>query len=168
MKTIDIFTTPQCGFCKQIKALLKENNLAYSEHDVTSSEEALKEMQTLTSGAMSVPVVVVDKGENSQGVSVGFDEAKELLKLGKSAGAGPQDKGGVANLTCPKCGHKQEAPIPTTSCVPFYVCDGCKETIQSEGEDCCVFCSHADKPCPISNKKSGGGCGDDSYSISKH
>jgi len=154
--TIDIFTTPQCGFCKQIKALLKEHGLAYTEHDVTATDEVLKEMQTLTNGAMSVPVVVVDKGKSGQGIAVGFDDAKKLLRLGQSAGARPEKRRALANLTCPKCGHKQQASIPMTSCVPFYLCDGCKQTIQAAGDDCCVFCSYADRPCPLKSK--GGAC----------
>jgi len=53
-----------------------------------------------------------------------------------------------AKLTCPKCGHKQEGAMPTNACVPFYICDNCKETITPKGDDCCVFCSYADKKCP--------------------
>lgn len=55
-------------------------------------------------------------------------------------------------LTCPKCGHKQEGEIPTNTCIAFYSCEGCKEMIAPAGEDCCVFCSYADKPCPTSHK----------------
>jgi len=150
--TIEIYTTPQCGFCRQIKALLKEHHLTYEEHDVTASDEALREMQTLTNGAMSVPVVVVDKGKSSQGIAVGFDDARKILRLGQSAGANSEDRGALANLTCPKCGHKQKAPIPTASCVPFYLCDGCKQVVQAAGDDCCVFCSYADRPCPLKAK----------------
>lgn len=157
VSTIDIYTTPQCGFCKQIKALLTEKSMVYTEHDVTSSDELLKEMQEITRGALSVPVVVVNKGTDTQKYAIGFDEAKVLLHLSKEQDGAGDEKGETANLTCPTCGHVQGAPIPTTSCVPFYICDGCKETIQAEGEDCCVFCSYADKPCPISTKKDRGG-----------
>jgi|GEM_PF-1677836 len=56
----------------------------------------------------------------------------------------------TATLTCPKCGHQQKGEIPDSSCIPFYVCDGCKETIQAKEDDCCVLCSYADKACPVS------------------
>ncbi len=58
-----------------------------------------------------------------------------------------------STLTCPQCGHKQEGDIPEGSCIPFYVCDGCKERIKAIGEDCCVFCSHGDKVCPVGHRK---------------
>jgi glutaredoxin len=164
MSIIDIYTTPQCGFCKQLKALLDSEGKKYTSHDVTASDNDLQEMQTLTDGALSVPVVVVDKGTDSQGVAVGFEEGKELLgfsgKTKKDDGSGE-----MGHLTCPECQHMQEAPIPTTSCVPFYKCEGCNKTIKATGGDCCVFCSYGDKLCPISNRSKVGGCADGSCAI---
>jgi hypothetical protein len=57
-----------------------------------------------------------------------------------------------ATLICPKCGHKQIGEIPTNSCIPFYICEGCGETISANKEDCCIFCSHADEQCPVGHK----------------
>ena len=57
-----------------------------------------------------------------------------------------------STLKCPKCGALQEGDIPDTSCIPFYVCDSCHETIAATNNDCCVFCSHGTEPCPVSNK----------------
>lgn len=155
MNTIDIFTTPQCGFCKQLKAILKQERTSYIEHDVTKSEADLQEMQKITDGALSVPVVVTDRGASTQRYAIGFDAAKRLLGLG-DAEKMEADAEEIAILTCPKCHHAQSAPIPTTSCVPFYACEGCKQTIQAAGNDCCVFCSYADRPCPLKSEK--GGC----------
>lgn len=148
--TIDIYTTPQCGFCKQLKAMLQEQRVPYIEHDVTRSEEALQEMQEITNGAMSVPVVVTNGGTPEQKYAVGFEEARKLLTSAPEGNTEGTASGGTANLTCPKCGHVQRAPIPTTACVPFYVCDGCRGTIKAAGEDCCVFCSFSDTPCSSS------------------
>lgn len=153
--TIDIYTTPQCGFCKQLKALLKQEGVSYTEHDVTRSDALLVEMQTLSGGALSVPVVVVAKGTELQAVAIGFDEGKKLLGLPAGEKQHNAKAGNIARLTCPQCGYVQEAPIPTTSCVPFYVCDGCKGTMQAVGEDCCVFCSYADRPCPLKSSEEG-------------
>lgn len=147
MTTIDIYTTPQCGFCKQLKALLDAAGKRYTAHDVTASEEALKAMQTLSNGAMSVPVLVLDKSKDTQKVGVGFEEAKKLL--GKEEQREKAQNNETATLTCPLCGHKQPGVIPTAACVPFYFCEGCRKTIQAVGEDCCVFCSYADRPCPL-------------------
>jgi len=79
--TVDIYSTPQCGYCKQLKAMLTERKIPFTNHDVTTSEENLAEMQNLTHGGMSVPVTVVDKGTPKQKVVVGYDDAAALLKL---------------------------------------------------------------------------------------
>jgi len=79
--TIYIYSTPQCGYCKQLKSVLTERKIPFTNHDVTVSEEDLAEMQNLTNGGMSVPVTVVDKGTPKQQVAVGFDSALSLLKL---------------------------------------------------------------------------------------
>lgn len=148
MQTIDIYTTPQCGFCKELKARLDEKNIPYVSHDVTSNEKDLADMRRLSGGAMSVPVTVLNKGEADQQVLLGYLDAVKALGLEEKETGGSNEKD-TATLTCPKCGHKQQGDIPTTSCVPFYVCDACKATIKAEGEDCCVFCSYADKKCPL-------------------
>lgn len=59
----------------------------------------------------------------------------------------------TATLICPKCGNKQIEIIPQNYCQPFYKCDFCKQIIQAKKNDCCVFCSYADKPCPIKNHR---------------
>jgi hypothetical protein len=43
--------------------------------------------------------------------------------------------------------------MPTEFCLFFYECLGCKMMLKPKPEDCCVFCSYADKRCP---SKSGG------------
>lgn len=157
MQTIDIYTTPQCGFCKALKAKLDEKNIAYTSRDVTANEKNLADMRELSGGALSVPVTVLNKGKTDQQVLLGYPDAVKALGLEEKETGGNKQKD-TATLTCPECGHKQKGEIPTTSCVPFYVCEGCKETIKAQGEDCCVFCSYADKQCPL--KKKDGNCSD--------
>lgn len=160
MQTIDIYTTPQCGFCKALKAKLDEKNISYASHDITANEENLADMRQLSGGAMSVPVTVINKGTENQKVAVGYPDSVKAIGLEDEANE-KSDQKDTATLTCPKCGHKQQGEIPTTSCVPFYVCNGCKEIIKAQGEDCCVFCSYADKECPLKKKKgdcSSGAC----------
>ena len=53
-----------------------------------------------------------------------------------------------AILTCPKCGVKQEAEMPTNACQHFYKCTNCGEILKPKEGDCCVFCSYADSICP--------------------
>ena len=157
MQNIDIYTTPQCDFCKALKAKLDEKKIAYTSHDVTASEKDLADMRELSGGAMSVPVTVLNKGTEKQQVLLGFPDAVVALGLDEKETNKDEQKD-IATLTCPQCGHKQQEEIPTTSCVPFYVCEGCGETIKAQGENCCVFCSYADKQCPL--KKKSGDCSD--------
>lgn len=83
MHTYDIYSTPTCGYCKQLKAVLQDMKITFTNHDVTTSEKDLTEMQALTDGGMSVPVFVVDKGTEHQRVAQGFDDAKWLLDHSK-------------------------------------------------------------------------------------
>lgn len=72
MKQITIYTTPTCIYCKMTKGFLKENNIEYTEKDVSTDDAAREEMLT-KSNQMAVPVIDVE-GE----IMVGFD--KEKLK----------------------------------------------------------------------------------------
>ncbi len=51
-------------------------------------------------------------------------------------------------LTCPNCGHVQDAEMPTDVCQFFYECVSCQTVLKPNEGDCCVFCSYADTPCP--------------------
>lgn len=82
MPTIDVYTTPTCGFCKMLKAFLSEHHIPYTEHDVTATEAARDEMQEVSGGSMSVPVIVFDKGKPTQSVQIGYDESKVKAALG--------------------------------------------------------------------------------------
>jgi hypothetical protein len=52
-------------------------------------------------------------------------------------------------LTCPECGVQESLPMPTNACQHSYECKGCHKNITPKEGDCCVFCSYADKKCPI-------------------
>jgi len=154
MQTIDIYTTPQCGFCKALKAKLDAKNISYTSHDVTANEQNLTDMRELSGGAMSVPVTVLNKGKADQQVILGYPNAVKTLRLEEKYVEESRAEKNTAALTCPKCGHKQQGEIPADSCVPFYICEGCKQTIKAAGDECCVFCSYAGKQCPLKKKES--------------
>ncbi len=59
MKNVTIYSTPSCHFCHMAKEFFKENNIAYTEHDVASDVEQRKEMVE-KSGQMGVPVIIID------------------------------------------------------------------------------------------------------------
>ena len=64
-------------FCRKVKEFLSQNNIAFTDRNITVDETALTELETL--GYMTTPVTVID-GE----VVIGFDVAKlrTLLQLG--------------------------------------------------------------------------------------
>ena len=76
MATVKIYSTPTCPWCKKAKAYFKENNIKFTDVDVSADEAAQKEMVE-KSGQMGVPVIDID-GK----ILVGFDQGKieEALK----------------------------------------------------------------------------------------
>lgn len=82
MKSITIYSTPSCGYCKQLKTYLSEKKIGFTNHDVTTDDSALQNMQKLTNGGTSVPVIVFNEGKPDQEVQVGYDSAKVQSSLG--------------------------------------------------------------------------------------
>jgi glutaredoxin 3 len=76
MATVKIYSTPTCPWCKKAKAYFKENDIKFTDVDVSSDEAAQKEMID-KSGQMGVPVIEIN-GK----ILIGFDQAKveEALK----------------------------------------------------------------------------------------
>lgn len=77
MKNVTIYSTPTCHFCHAAKEFFKENNVAFTDHNVAADPDKAREMMT-RSGQMGVPVIFVDDAQ-----VVGFDEARlrQLLEL---------------------------------------------------------------------------------------
>lgn len=59
MKNVTIYSTPSCHFCHMAKEYFKENNVAYTEHDVAADMEQRKIMID-KSGQMGVPVIQIE------------------------------------------------------------------------------------------------------------
>lgn len=76
MKNVTIYSTPTCHFCHAAKEFFKENNIAFSDHDVSSDGEKRAEMLQ-KSGQMGVPVIFVDNE-----MVIGFDRGKLASLLG--------------------------------------------------------------------------------------
>ncbi len=76
MKTVTVYSTPTCVYCNIAKNFFKENNVAYTEHNVATDLDKRKEMIEKT-GQMGVPVIDIG-GE----AIIGFDEAKVRASLG--------------------------------------------------------------------------------------
>jgi len=75
-RKVIIYTTPSCHFCHMAKEFFKENNIEFTDHDVSTDLEKRKEMIE-KSGQMGVPVIYVDDE-----MMVGFDKDKLAGLLG--------------------------------------------------------------------------------------
>lgn len=53
-----------------------------------------------------------------------------------------------ANLTCPHCKKTYEVEMPINYCRIVFKCIKCEKNITPKKDDCCIFCSYADKKCP--------------------
>ncbi len=75
VKNITIFTTNTCAYCSMVKKYLGAKGMSYEE--VNLDEHPHRQAEALQmSGAMTVPVTVVTKSDDSQEVIVGYNLAK--------------------------------------------------------------------------------------------
>lgn len=72
-KTVTIYTTPDCQFCKELREFLRNMDVHFIEHNVIDEPGRLEEMRQLASGSMSVPVIVINRMQPDQNVFIGFD-----------------------------------------------------------------------------------------------
>ncbi len=77
MKTVTIYSSPTCHFCHLAKDFFTEHNIQFTDHDVATDPNAIKEAVE-KSGQMGVPVIDIDGT-----IVLGFDEPKlrELLQI---------------------------------------------------------------------------------------
>ncbi|MEO8863366.1 MAG: glutaredoxin family protein [Candidatus Saccharimonadales bacterium] len=75
VKNITIFTTNTCAYCSMVKKWLGAKGFSYDEVNLDTNPERQKEAFEL-SGAMSVPVTVVTKGDDTKNVIVGYNLSK--------------------------------------------------------------------------------------------
>lgn len=77
MSKVTIFTTPTCHYCHMAIEFFKENNIEYTQKDVTQDIKAREEMIE-KSGQLGVPVIQI--GDE---LIIGFNKLKlsELLGI---------------------------------------------------------------------------------------
>jgi glutaredoxin len=75
VKNITIFTTNTCAYCGMVKKWLGAKGHAWDEVNLDEHPERQAEAMAL-SGAMTVPVTIVTKQDDSQEVVVGYNLAK--------------------------------------------------------------------------------------------
>ncbi|MGH7237709.1 MAG: glutaredoxin family protein [Candidatus Saccharimonadales bacterium] len=75
VKNITIFTTNACGYCGMVKKYLGSKGQKYDEVNLDEHPERQAEALNL-SGALTVPVTLVTKHDDSQQVIVGYNLAQ--------------------------------------------------------------------------------------------
>lgn len=74
-KNITIFTTTTCAYCPMVKKFLSAKGLSYDEVNLDQHPERQAEALEL-SGALTVPITVVTKEDDTRSVVVGYNLAK--------------------------------------------------------------------------------------------
>jgi glutaredoxin 3 len=78
MKTVEIYTTPLCGYCHAAKRLLGQKKVAYVETDVSTDAQLRATMMSRAGGRRTVPQIFIG------GVHVGgCDDLHALDQAGK-------------------------------------------------------------------------------------
>ena len=75
VKNITIFTTTTCAYCPMVKKFLGTKGLTYDEVNLDEHPERQQEALAI-SGALTVPVTVVTKSDDTREVVVGFNLSK--------------------------------------------------------------------------------------------
>lgn len=72
VKNITIFTTNTCAYCGMVKKYLGAKGFSYDEVNLDRNPERQAEALKI-SGALTVPVTIVTKQDDSQEVIVGYN-----------------------------------------------------------------------------------------------
>ncbi len=75
VKNITIFTTNTCAYCGMVKRWLQAKGYNYEEVNLDQHPDRQKEAFEV-SGALSVPVTVVTKQDDSKSVVIGYNLAQ--------------------------------------------------------------------------------------------
>ena len=75
-KDITIFTTNTCSYCGMVKRFLDLKGQPYEVVNLDEHPERNKEAYELSNGALTVPITVVTKQDDSKEVVVGYNLAK--------------------------------------------------------------------------------------------
>ena len=78
MPTIEIYTSPTCGYCHAAKRLLSQKGASFTEIDVVRHPERRSEMTQRANGRRTVPQIFIDGRHVG-----GCDDLYALEKAGK-------------------------------------------------------------------------------------
>ena len=60
MATVEIYTSPLCGYCHAAKRLLAAKGVSFSEVDIAAQPERRAEMMQRANGGRTVPQIFID------------------------------------------------------------------------------------------------------------
>lgn len=75
VKNVTIFTTNTCAYCVMVKKYLAAKGIGYEEVNLDTHPERQAEALEI-SGALTVPVTVITKEDDSREVVIGYNLAK--------------------------------------------------------------------------------------------
>lgn len=75
LKNVTIFTSNTCGYCRMVKKYLSLKGIVFDEVNLDDNPERRSEVQQL-SGALTVPVTVVTKHDDTREIIVGYNLAR--------------------------------------------------------------------------------------------
>lgn len=75
VKNITIFTTNKCAYCHMVKTYLKSKGHSYDEVNLDDNPHRRSEALSL-SGAMTVPITIITRQDDSRQVVTGYNLAK--------------------------------------------------------------------------------------------
>jgi len=78
MNTVEIYTSPFCGYCHAAKRLLSQKGVSFSEINVSDEPERRLEMMQRANGRRTVPQIFI--GENHVG---GYEDLSALDRSGR-------------------------------------------------------------------------------------
>jgi len=78
MQTVEIYTSPLCGYCHAAKRRLSEKGVDFTEIDVLAQPDRRSEMMDRANGRHTVPQIFVGKTHVG-----GCDELHALERAGK-------------------------------------------------------------------------------------
>jgi glutaredoxin 3 len=78
MQTVEIYTSPLCGFCHAAKRMLNDKGISFAEYDVGRNPDKRQEMLGRANGRHTVPQIFI--GDNHVG---GYDDMATLERNGK-------------------------------------------------------------------------------------
>lgn len=78
-KTVVVFTSPGCSWCRKVKNYLQKNRIRFKNIDISKDQQAARDIERKT-GQRGVPVTLI----NNRPV-IGFDKKKfdRLLDINK-------------------------------------------------------------------------------------